>query len=159
MATTSSEAPTTSRWEKGDQETICLSPCNNTAEGTPRRTWHRCPYLVHRADHPFTISYLSCTLCCCTSSSAPLPANKLAQMYVGKKAIVVGAGPAGSTAAMYLARAGWTVDVHERRPEPAADKVDNGRAYIIILVPRGKAALEELGVKLPSDPHFLTQVR
>ena len=56
----------------------------------------------------------------------------------------MGAGPAGSTAAMYLAREGFSVDVFERRQPPEADKVDNGRAYIIILVPRGKAALEEV---------------
>ena len=44
---------------------------------------------------------------------------------------------------MYLAREGFYVDVFERRDQPEEDKVDNGRAYIIILVPRGKAALEE----------------
>lgn len=33
------------------------------------------------------------------------------------------AGPAGSTAAMYLARQGFQVDVFERRPEPKADSV------------------------------------
>ena len=33
--------------------------------------------------------------------------------------------------------------MYERRQAPEADKIDNGRAYIIILVPRGKAALEE----------------
>lgn len=76
--------------------------------------------------------------------------------YHGEKALIVGAGPAGSTAAMYLARRGFTVEVHEKRAEPDADKVDTGRAYIIILIPRGKAALEELGVELPNDPHYLT---
>jgi kynurenine 3-monooxygenase len=84
-----------------------------------------------------------------SSSSKPLP-------YEGKKACVVGAGPAGATAAMYLARRGFKVDVFEKRSEPVEDKVDTGRAYIIILIPRGKAALEELGVALPTDPHFLT---
>eukprot|EP00955_Chlamydomonas_euryale_P073839 361865-Chlamydomonas_euryale.AAC.4 len=61
---------------------------------------------------------------------------------------------------MYLAREGFEVDVYEKRAEPAKEGgVDNGRAYIIILIPRGKAALEELGVELPTDPHFLTLVR
>lgn len=78
-------------------------------------------------------------------------------MYLGKKAVVVGAGPAGSTAAMYLARQGFKVDVFEKRPEPNSDLVDTGRAYIIILIPRGRAALEEIGVDLPTDPHYLTQ--
>lgn len=37
------------------------------------------------------------------------------------------------------------MDVYERREQPKAETADNGRAYIIILVPRGKAALEEVG--------------
>jgi cation diffusion facilitator CzcD-associated flavoprotein CzcO len=37
-------------------------------------------------------------------------------------AIVVGAGPAGATAAIYLARRGFSVDVFERRPEPKGDQ-------------------------------------
>ncbi|KAG2449076.1 hypothetical protein HYH02_005825 [Chlamydomonas schloesseri] len=77
-------------------------------------------------------------------------------LYTGKRAVVVGAGPAGSTAAMFLARQGFQVEVYERRPEPKNDAVDTGRAYIIILIPRGQAALKELGVKLPEDEHFRT---
>ncbi|GAX76027.1 hypothetical protein CEUSTIGMA_g3470.t1 [Chlamydomonas eustigma] len=88
-----------------------------------------------------------------TQTSTPT----VAPLYLGKKAVVVGAGPAGSTAAMFLAREGFSVDVYERRPEPKADVVDSGRAYIIILIPRGKAALAELGISLPTDPHFITQ--
>eukprot|EP00878_Enallax_costatus_P016055 GHUV01016834.1.p1 GENE.GHUV01016834.1~~GHUV01016834.1.p1 ORF type:complete len:473 (+),score=145.50 GHUV01016834.1:831-2249(+) len=80
-----------------------------------------------------------------------------APLYVGKKAVVVGAGPAGSTAAMYLARQGFTVDVFERRPEPQDDPVDRGRAYIIIIIPRGQAALRELGVPLPTDGEHVTK--
>ncbi|EFJ43553.1 flagellar-specific protein Ssa14 [Volvox carteri f. nagariensis] len=76
--------------------------------------------------------------------------------YTGRKAVVVGAGPAGSVAAMFLARQGFRVDVYERRPEPRNDPVDTGRAYIIILIPRGQAALNELGIKLPADEHFKT---
>ncbi|KAG1675257.1 hypothetical protein FOA52_016288 [Chlamydomonas sp. UWO 241] len=94
------------------------------------------------------------------TAAAVVPSPTLyagSKLYAGKKAVVIGAGPAGSTAAMYLARDGFSVDVYERRPEPDADSVDNGRAYIIILIPRGKAALEELGIALPTDPHFLTQ--
>lgn len=33
---------------------------------------------------------------------------------------------------------GFSVDVFERRPEPKDDSVDLGRAYIIILIPRGQ---------------------
>ena len=67
---------------------------------------------------------------------------------------MVGAGPAGSTAAMFLARQGFQVEVHERRPEPKNDPVDTGRAYIIILIPRGQAALKDVSKAiglLPSE--------
>jgi kynurenine 3-monooxygenase len=37
-----------------------------------------------------------------------------------------------------------TTQVYEKRPEPNSDLVDTGRAYIIILIPRGRAALEEV---------------
>jgi len=42
------------------------------------------------------------------STSSP---QAVTPLYVGKKAVVVGAGPAGSTAAMFLARQGFSVDV------------------------------------------------
>ena len=38
-------------------------------------------------------------------------------------AIIIGAGPAGSLAAMALARQGFQVDVFEKRPEPKLDHV------------------------------------
>lgn len=88
------------------------------------------------------------------STSSP---QAVTPLYVGKKAVVVGAGPAGSTAAMFLARQGFSVDVYERRPEPCHDAVDTGRAYIIIVIPRGQAALQELGVPLPSQQEYVTK--
>lgn len=42
------------------------------------------------------------------STSTP---QAVAPLYVGKKAVVVGAGPAGSATAMFLARQGFSVDV------------------------------------------------
>ena len=41
----------------------------------------------------------------------------------GKEAVVIGAGPAGSCAAMYLARRGFNVNVYERRAPPEVDQV------------------------------------
>ncbi|GFH10966.1 monooxygenase [Haematococcus lacustris] len=115
------------------------------------------------------------------------------QLYKGKTAIVVGAGPAGSTAAMMLAKNGFEVEVgkatcpaflhtlhayhcrfahcmcsclgcvahhydklqvYERRPEPQLDAVATGRAYIILLIPRGQAALQRLGIPLPNDDNY-----
>jgi len=58
---------------------------------------------------------------------------------------------------MFLARQGFQVEVHERRPEPKNDPVDTGRAYIIILIPRGQAALKDLGVPLPTEGHYVTK--
>lgn len=89
--------------------------------------------------------------------SAAAAPRDVPQSYAGKKAVVVGAGPAGSTAAMFLARRGFQVDVFERRPEPSQDAVDTGRAYIIILIPRGQKALQELGVPLPTEGHCMSQ--
>ena len=40
-----------------------------------------------------------------------------------QKAVIVGAGPAGSCAAMYLARKGFLVEVYEKRFQPKADQV------------------------------------
>lgn len=64
----------------------------------------------------------------CSSPPAahPAAAAPVPQSYAGKRAVVVGAGPAGSTAAMFLARRGFAVDVYERRPEPSQDAVDTG---------------------------------
>lgn len=79
------------------------------------------------------------------------PEQQVVPLYSGQRAVVVGAGPAGSTAAMFLARQGFSVDVFERRPEPKQDAVDTGRAYIIILIPRGQAALKEVRC-VPPNP-------
>ena len=66
-------------------------------------------------------------------------------------AIVVGAGPAGALTAMSLARAGFQVDVFERRGPssrlPSQGLVNTGvassRTYNIVLNQRGVAALRE----------------
>lgn len=51
--------------------------------------------------------------------SSPLP--------IGKRAIVVGAGPGGLIAAEVLASAGWTVDVYDRMPSVARKFLMAGR--------------------------------
>ncbi|PNH12631.1 Kynurenine 3-monooxygenase, partial [Tetrabaena socialis] len=55
----------------------------------------------------------------------------------GQTAVVVGAGPAGCTLAMYLARAGWFVQVYERRPEPGPVGVSRQRSWVLAMYPRG----------------------
>jgi flavin-dependent dehydrogenase len=52
--------------------------------------------------------------------------------------VVVGAGPAGVTAALYLASNGYRVHVLERRGHPAAMEADKKRTYLIGL---GESAL------------------
>ena len=76
-----------------------------------------------------------------------------------KKAVVVGAGPAGSLAALYLANLGWHVKVYERRTEAGSDGIrDKGKAttrpdisYNVVLSPRGMNALDGAGVVLPEE--------
>eukprot|EP00877_Chromochloris_zofingiensis_P007390 jgi/Chrzof1/2904/Cz12g03130.t1 len=65
-------------------------------------------------------------------------------------AVVVGAGPAGVTAAMYLAQRGWAVDVYERRPPPSESTSDQKRTYIMGIGERAMQALEHIGVQLPN---------
>ena len=73
-------------------------------------------------------------------------------------AIVVGAGPAGALTAMSLARAGFQVDVFERRGPssrlPSQGLVNTGvassRTYNIVLNQRGVAALRTHGVDVDS---------
>ena len=91
-----------------------------------------------------------------------------------RKAVVVGAGPAGALSALYLANQGWHVRVYEARPRapppqpPAATVASSSspspspsssssprrspdRSYNIVLSPRGLGALEGAGVTLPDD--------
>lgn len=91
-----------------------------------------------------------------SADAEPKAEAAIGTLYLGKKAVVLGAGPGGATAAMFLARHGFTVEVYDKRPEPKDDAVDEGRSYVIILIPRGQAALQQLGVALPTAPQFRT---
>lgn len=64
------------------------------------------------------------------------------------RAIVCGGGPAGATAAMFLARNGYQVDVFESKGEPQSTNINSHRAYMIALTDRGLAALEDLGIDI-----------
>ncbi|WBB80947.1 NAD(P)/FAD-dependent oxidoreductase [Micromonospora sp. WMMD882] len=64
-----------------------------------------------------------------------------------ERVVVVGAGLAGSLAALYLARRGYQVDVHERRPDPrSALTSPEGRSINLGLSARGMRALDEVGL-------------
>lgn len=63
--------------------------------------------------------------------------------------MVVGAGPAGVTAALYLAADGYRVHVLERRGHPAEMEADKKRTYLIGLGERGLRALDGVGLTVP----------
>ena len=62
------------------------------------------------------------------------------------QAVVVGAGPAGVVAAMFLARQGFGVEVVERRGDPTAPEAEeaNKQTFIMALMPRGTAPLRNV---------------
>jgi kynurenine 3-monooxygenase len=73
----------------------------------------------------------------------------------GKRAVVVGAGPAGALTAMLLAKQGFKVDVFERlAPQRGTDgalqstSAIGSRSYNILLTERAVLALEAAGADL-----------
>ena len=63
-----------------------------------------------------------------------------------RRAVIVGAGLAGSLCAVYLARAGWDVVVYEARPDPRQVRAAGGRSINLGLSARGIAALDRAGL-------------
>jgi kynurenine 3-monooxygenase len=64
-----------------------------------------------------------------------------------KKAIIVGAGLAGSLWAIYLAKAGYKVKIYERRPDIREAEISAGKSINLALSTRGWKALEGAGIK------------
>ena len=66
------------------------------------------------------------------------------------KALIIGGGVAGPTTAMFLARAGWEVEVFEANPEP-----DSYVGLFLNVATNGLSVLEQLGLRerLVSDGH------
>ncbi|MGW0436008.1 FAD-dependent oxidoreductase [Micromonospora sp. NPDC003197] len=63
------------------------------------------------------------------------------------RAVIIGAGLAGSLAAVYLARRGYAVDVYERRDDPRLTPAGlAGRSINLGLSARGMSALREVGL-------------
>lgn len=71
----------------------------------------------------------------------------LSAPHAGKSALVIGAGLAGSLAAVFLSRLGFAVEVRERRPDPRAAGYLGGRSINLALSARGLAALREVGLE------------
>ena len=63
-----------------------------------------------------------------------------------RKVTVVGAGLGGSLAALFLARQGHEVAIHERRPDPRKGPATRGRSINLAISTRGLAALEAVGL-------------
>ncbi len=62
------------------------------------------------------------------------------------KFAVVGAGLGGALMTAYLGRAGYEVDVYEKRPDPRLGKSERGRSINLAMSVRGIHALEEIGI-------------
>ena len=61
--------------------------------------------------------------------------------------LVAGAGLGGALMAIYLARAGYRVEIHERRSDPRRRDVGAGRSINLAISTRGLAALREVGLE------------
>jgi kynurenine 3-monooxygenase len=59
---------------------------------------------------------------------------------------IVGAGLAGALLACYLGRAGYRVDLHEKRSDPRVHDPERGRSINLALSVRGITALREVGL-------------
>jgi kynurenine 3-monooxygenase len=64
-----------------------------------------------------------------------------------RRVLIVGAGLAGSLLAVYLARAGWQVEVVERRSDPRARRFAAGRSINLAISARGIKALRRAGLE------------
>ncbi|WP_031162998.1 FAD-dependent oxidoreductase [Streptosporangium roseum] len=63
-----------------------------------------------------------------------------------RRILIVGAGPAGTLLACYLARRGFQVDVYERRPDPRLLDEEESRSINLGLSARGIKALDDIGL-------------
>ena len=66
---------------------------------------------------------------------------------MGGKIDIVGAGLVGPLMAIYLARKGFKVALHERRPDMRRTKISAGRSINLALTARGMKSLAEVGLK------------
>ncbi len=64
----------------------------------------------------------------------------------GKTITIAGAGLAGALLATLLARAGWSVEVFEKRSDPRAIGYEGGRSINLALAERGLHALRQAGL-------------
>jgi 2-polyprenyl-6-methoxyphenol hydroxylase-like FAD-dependent oxidoreductase len=58
---------------------------------------------------------------------------------------VVGGGPIGALAALYLAKRGWTIHLFESRPDPRLSSSGSGKSINLALSVRGIEAMRRVG--------------
>ena len=68
------------------------------------------------------------------------------QQATTKTATIVGAGLVGSLWAIYLKKAGYTINVYERRSDMRLAKMSAGRSINLATSYRGWKALDDLGI-------------
>src|SRR5438874_2422297 len=64
-----------------------------------------------------------------------------------QKIHIVGGGLVGPLMAVYLARKGFAVEMHEHRPDMRKENIPAGRSINLAVTARGLKALEEVGIK------------
>lgn len=64
-----------------------------------------------------------------------------------QKIHIVGGGLVGPLMAVYLAKKGFAVEIHERRPDMRKANISAGRSINLAVTARGLKALEEIGLK------------
>ncbi|MBK7692563.1 MAG: FAD-dependent monooxygenase [Bacteroidetes bacterium] len=72
--------------------------------------------------------------------------NNCPNCKCSKSAIIIGAGLVGSLWAVYLSKAGYKVDVYERRPDMRLTKMSAGKSINLATSYRGWKALDEVGI-------------
>ena len=65
---------------------------------------------------------------------------------MGKEVTIVGAGLVGSLWSVYMAKAGYTVKIFERRPDMRQANISAGKSINLSLSDRGWKALDKVGV-------------
>jgi len=65
---------------------------------------------------------------------------------MANKITLIGAGPAGSLLAIFLARRGFQVEIYERRPDMRRVQISAGRSINLAISTRGIHALKEAGL-------------
>ncbi|GMH44774.1 hypothetical protein BSKO_12726 [Bryopsis sp. KO-2023] len=84
------------------------------------------------------------------TTDEPHPKSTTGQ-YTGKKAVVIGAGPAGTVAAVFLAKRGFDVKIFEKRSHPSSVPSNVHRSIPLTLNPKASAIVRSIGATIPKQ--------